>query len=450
MKQVIHQNHRSAERLNCSDLRTQRQIFWELRNTETMDSGIKYLICMKYFCYRIGDNDTFQNLTKRYTHIFPQCTYRQRFFWHTICRSNQFNQTIIHNPCIEGKDQFFRIQFGQRTLESFVTFIQNPQHSGICTERFFDGCLYIMIQHNRLFHIYNIDFSWHFWQRNWNKSLTFQSIFHALCNLTVFGTAYGISVVLPQAFCQGFRQHNLFQIRNFRPASDVTSQNQHNLTRCLLTDVAGCHHILKFSKQFCCGNMTVKHNGIRSALAVLIKYDGCCASGFLQSMQQFFTFIIAQISLSNNLRNIFCIGFMLDFNSFCLKQSFILWLSQIQPTVIDIVLGDSINQIGNISVMVDIFTDSCGADVLKVCRQFQFHNRILNHIIRCLVPSALSGFSAENNMRECHNRIFFRFHTIRGSVLHNVTACHHIDFFSREHFTQFFQICRISNIHWCI
>ena len=180
-----------------------------------MDTGIEYLICMQYLCYRIGNDNTFQDLTERHTHIFPQCTHRQRFFWHTICRSNQFNQTIIHNPRIEGKYQFSRVQLGQRTLESFVTFIQNPQYSGICTKRFFDGCLYIMIQHNRLFHIHNINFSWYFRQRNRNKSLTFQSVFHILCNLAVFRAAYGISVVLPQAFCQGFCQHNLFQIRNF-------------------------------------------------------------------------------------------------------------------------------------------------------------------------------------------------------------------------------------------
>ena len=96
--------------------------------------------------------------------------------------------------------------------------------------------------------------------------------------------------------------------------------------------------------------------------------------------------------------------------------------------------------------MVDIFTDSCGTDVLEMSRQFQFHNGVLNHIIRCLISSALSGFSEENNMRECHNGIFFRFHPIRGRILHNITACHHINFFSREHFPQFFQVCRIGNI----
>ena len=128
---------------------------------------------------------------------------------------------------------------------------------------------------------------------------------------------------------------------------------------------------------------------------------------------------------------------------------FIFRLAQIQTIVIDIFLHRRVNQVRNISVQIDIFTDSRRTDVLQMLRKLQLHDLaadLIHHLTVVFIVRLDIPHASERDVVHRMNRIFDRFLLIRRGIGNDIATDHDIQLFSGKHLSQAFQIRRIGDI----
>ena len=113
--------------------------------------------------------------------------------------------------------------------------------------------------------------------------------------------------------------------------------------------------------------------------------------------------------------------------------------------MVNIFLNDRIDEARNIAVVINIFTDLRGADILQLLRELQLHDfppDLLIYLRRMFFTRA-----AEYDMVEGMDGILFRLLFIGACVVDHVGSHNDIEFFRREHLLQPPQICRIRDIY---
>ena len=128
---------------------------------------------------------------------------------------------------------------------------------------------------------------------------------------------------------------------------------------------------------------------------------------------------------------------------------FIFRLAQIQTIVIDVFLHRRVDQIRNIAIQIDIFTDSRRTNVLQMLRKLQLHNLaadLIHHLTIVFIVRLDITHASERDMVHRMNRIFNRFLLIRRGIGNDIAADHDIQLFSGKHLSQAFQIRRIGDI----
>ena len=112
--------------------------------------------------------------------------------------------------------------------------------------------------------------------------------------------------------------------------------------------------------------------------------------------------------------------------------------------MVNIFLDYRVDEAGNIAVVINIFTDLRGADVLQLLRELQLHDfsddLLVNFRRMCL------SRTAEDNMVEGMDGIFFRFLLVGACVVDNVGSHNDIEFLRREHLSQATQIRRVRDV----
>ena len=119
-----------------------------------------------------------------------------------------------------------------------------------------------------------------------------------------------------------------------------------------------------------------------------------------------------------------------------LQHMFVGRLAEIQISVVNIILGNPVDEIGNIPVHIHIFSDSGRTDIFIVLFQSQVDDAAGNRISLTAAGFLLAGFSRKGNMIEPVNRILFRRRLVAGGVPDNIRSHRNIKISARKGFFQ--------------
>ena len=113
--------------------------------------------------------------------------------------------------------------------------------------------------------------------------------------------------------------------------------------------------------------------------------------------------------------------------------------------MVNIFLDYRVDEAGNIAVVINIFTDLRGADILQLLRELQLHDFPPDLLI--YLRWMFFTRAAEDDVVEGMNGILLRLLFIGACVVDHVGSHNDIEFFRREHLLQPPQICRIRDIY---
>ena len=128
----------------------------------------------------------------------------------------------------------------------------------------------------------------------------------------------------------------------------------------------------------------------------------------------------------------------------------ILRFTQIEAVLVDELLHCRVNQVGDVAVEVDVFTDTGRTDVLQMGRQGQLDHLAGDERERRAVMLSLVALLAadppEHDMVHRMDRIRRRSRTIGGGVAHHVAADHNIKLLAGEHPAQAAQVSGVGDV----
>ena len=113
--------------------------------------------------------------------------------------------------------------------------------------------------------------------------------------------------------------------------------------------------------------------------------------------------------------------------------------------MVNVFLDYRIDEAGNIAVVINIFTDLRGADILQLLRELQLHDfsgDLLVNLRRVCLTRA-----PEDDMVEGMDGILLRILLVGARVVDHVGSHNDIEFFRREHLLQPPQVRRIRDIY---
>ena len=119
-------------------------------------------------------------------------------------------------------------------------------------------------------------------------------------------------------------------------------------------------------------------------------------------------------------------------------------LTQVHSLMVNVLLNNRIDQAGNITVVIDVLSNLCGADIFQLARQLQLHDFSPDLIVD-LSRMCFSGPS-EYDVIEEMDRIFFRLFLIGTCIVDDVRSDHDVKFLIREHFLQSAKVRRVRDI----
>ena len=112
--------------------------------------------------------------------------------------------------------------------------------------------------------------------------------------------------------------------------------------------------------------------------------------------------------------------------------------------MVNVFLDYRVDEAGNIAVVINIFTDLRGADILQLLRELQlldFSGDLLVNLRRMCLTRA-----PEDDVVEGMDGILLRILLVGARVVDHVGSHNDIEFFRREHLPQAAQIRRVRDV----
>ena len=112
--------------------------------------------------------------------------------------------------------------------------------------------------------------------------------------------------------------------------------------------------------------------------------------------------------------------------------------------MVNVFLDYRVDEAGNIAVVINVFTDLRGADILQLLRELQLHDfsgdLLVNLRRMCLTRAP------EDDVVEGMDGILLRILLVGARVVDHVGSHNDIEFFRREHLPQAAQIRRVRDV----
>ena len=322
-----------------------------------------------------------------------------------------------------------------------MCFFQHCAYFRCCIEGLFQYGLHIIDDRDRLLHIHFVQITPAVSCTHFYKPLPQQKFPDRFVKFLLKGMIYSISKVSCYRLRQYFCQYMLQKVSHIGFCASVKATDDKHPSRSLLAQICRDIDILKLPVEITCLDLvdrcqsldlpgTVTDNGSLNIAAIHI------SAKFLQGFR-------SEVHVAAQLLQHGAFPVLQRFNDdvFSFQHILVLWFPQVQAVVIDIVLRHRIDQIGNIAIPVDIFTDPGRADIFQIYRQRQLldlsrHPCIILLKFLAILVSGFQRFSSEYQMIHTVYGIFRRLRTVGGCIGDHITSDYHVEFPSRENFPQ--------------
>ena len=448
VEQVVDENHRTVEGFQHPCLVFQGRVILRCAHGEAGQVVSEIFLRIQRFRYRVRNGHIGQCFSERYRQIRSAFSGRIRNGGHSVIQCHQIHDFAVYRAGVKRNHQFPREHLGKGVQQPVVGIVDGLLHLWNLVQRRLDNRFHIPENDNRVGEVYRIH----------RMSGGIRNIYETLSAQRLDGgTAVaawvnrmvdGIRVVFGQQTGEQFRQKNLVQIADGTIGIGVECTDNRNALVGLISNGGGNLRILKLRQQIVSfksscrrksGNLPVLVPALHvEGLSILV---GEVVPQGVESVAP-----AAQLLPHIGDGRVVVVLVVADFQILGLQYVFVRRLPGIEAAVVDVVLHDWVQQVGNIPPHIDVVPDLCGADILVVLFQLQVDDLSRNRVGLTGFFIQILGISREDDVVKRMDGVFARLQPIAGSVLHHVGSHCNVDFLFREQAAQFRQILRIGNV----